>query len=265
MDKANKVWLTYSWHDNKDKDVDFIVQELEDAGLEVHLDRRDIVAGIRLWDQIADKISDSKVCDAWVFLVSHNSLASEACREELAYALDRALDFRGENFPLIGLVYGPYTPDMQIPKALKVRLYVQMTDEQWKQRVVDGVAGKGIGKPQVERIEPYELRIYPPGEKSKIFIIEVRPRVGVWAPFVAAVPTSEQEIFLSMATSARGVIPMASITFGESSGISDDKQYFFRSANNEATPTQSYFLDFARLPSILIFGSRSGPQFKVSF
>jgi len=145
--------------------------------------------------------------------------------------------------------------DMQIPKALKVRLFVQMSDEQWKQQVVDGVAGKGVGKIQVERIEPYELRIYPPGETRRIFTVEVRPRVGVWAPFVVAIPTSEQEIFLSMATSAKGIIPIASVTFGESSRISDDKQYFVRRANNEATPTQSYFLDFTRLPSVLIFGS----------
>ncbi len=265
MDNPHKVWLTYSWHDNEDKDVDFIVQELEDVGLEMHLDRRDIPAGKRLWNQIADKISAPKVCDAWVFLVSHNSLASEPCQEELAYALDRSLESRGESFPLIGLVYGPYTPDMQIPKALKVRLYVQMTDENWKQRVVDGVAGRGIGKQQAERIEPYELRIYPPGETNKIFIIEIRPRVGVWAPFIAAVPVDEQESFKSMGTSARGVIPMACITFGECSGISDDKHYFFRSANNEATPTQSYFLDFTRLPSVLIFGALRGPKFKVSF
>lgn len=265
MSDPNKIWLTYSWHDNEDKDVDFIVQELEDTGLEVHLDRRDIAAGKRLWDQIADKISNPKVCDAWVVLISHNSLTSEPCREELAYALDRSLESRGENFPLIGLVYGPYTPDTQIPKALKVRLYVQLTDENWKQRVAEGVAGKAIGKQQVERIQPYELRIYPPTKTQKIYIIEVRPRVGVWAPFVAAVPSEEQENFLSMATSARGVIPMASITFCESSGLSDDNQYFFRRANNEATPTQSYFLDFTRLPSLLIFGALRGPQFKVSF
>lgn len=76
--------------------------------------------------------------------------------------LDRALECRGENFPVIGLVYGPYTPDMQI--------------------------------------QPYALRIYPPTETQKIFVIEVHPRVGVWTPFVAAVPPEEQEIFLSMAT-----------------------------------------------------------------
>lgn len=28
MNNTNKVWLTYLWRDNKDKDIDFIVQEL---------------------------------------------------------------------------------------------------------------------------------------------------------------------------------------------------------------------------------------------
>ena len=41
--------------------------------------------------------------------------------------------------------------DMQIPKALKVRLFVQMSDEQWKQQVVDGVAGE----PRVQFFHAY--------------------------------------------------------------------------------------------------------------
>lgn len=121
----------------------------------MHLDRRDIAAGKRLWDQIADKITDPEVCDAWVFLVSHNSLTSQPCREELAYALDRALESRG------------------------------------------------------------------------------------------------------------GVIPDVCVLFGAASGISDDQKYFFHKANNEATPTQSYFLEFTSLPSELVFGPSEGPQFKV--
>jgi len=82
---------------------------------------------------------------------------------------------------------------------------------------------------------------------------------------VAAVPSGEQECFKSITTGARGIIPITSITSDESSGIGNDKQYFFRSANNEATPIQSCFLDFTGLPSVLIFGALHGPQFKVSF
>jgi hypothetical protein len=45
--------------------------------------------------------------DAWTLVISKHSLESGPCREELNYALRRALDSRGMTFPLIGcaLIY----------------------------------------------------------------------------------------------------------------------------------------------------------------
>ena len=95
------VWITYSSVDNPDRDVDFVAQELIGAGVNVKLDRWKMTAGKRLWDQIANFISNRSESDAWLFYATQNSLASEPCREELAYALDRALKSRGEEFPMI--------------------------------------------------------------------------------------------------------------------------------------------------------------------
>lgn len=97
------LWLTYAWTDNKDHDVDFIAQELLRAGVSVKLDRWNITACQRLWDQIANFIIDPKESDAWAIYATQNSLASDPCREELAYALNRALTQRGDNFPIIAL------------------------------------------------------------------------------------------------------------------------------------------------------------------
>jgi hypothetical protein len=49
-----KLWLTYAWKDNEDQDIDFIVQELDPLDLEVRFDRRNLIAGQRLWDQIGE-------------------------------------------------------------------------------------------------------------------------------------------------------------------------------------------------------------------
>ena len=51
-----KLWLTYAWKDNEDKDIDFIVQKLDEAGLEVKFDRRNLVPGQRLWVQIGGQL-----------------------------------------------------------------------------------------------------------------------------------------------------------------------------------------------------------------
>ena len=101
--KKAKIWITYSWKDNKDQDVDFIAQELNVAGLEVKIDKWKIQAGKRLWEQIENFIQNEDECNAWIFFATINSLGSEACKEEYAYALDRALKSRGNNFPIIGL------------------------------------------------------------------------------------------------------------------------------------------------------------------
>lgn len=95
------LWITYCWEDYKNGDVEFIAQELEKIGVSVKLDRWNIQAGKRLWEQIDKFISHPNECDAWAIIATQNSLGSEPCKEEVAYALDRALNTRGQTFPLI--------------------------------------------------------------------------------------------------------------------------------------------------------------------
>ena len=97
-----KLWIMYSWKDNEQKDVEYLAQQLIASGLQVELDRWVLTAGNRLWDQIAVFI-DNPGCNAWMIYATQNSLGSEACKEELAYALDRTLSQRGAQFPIIAL------------------------------------------------------------------------------------------------------------------------------------------------------------------
>src|SRR5688572_7011361 len=90
-----KLWLTYAWKDNEDRDIDFIVQVLDGLPLDVRFDRRSLVPGQRLWAQIGGAITDPETCDAWAIVLTANSLASQPCIEELSYALGRALDSKG--------------------------------------------------------------------------------------------------------------------------------------------------------------------------
>ena len=128
------TWLTYAWEDNKEGDVDFVAQELEQAGVSVKLDRWNLKAGKRLWEQIEHFIQDPQESDAWVLYATANSLGSEACKEEFAYALDRALRSRGQDFPVVGLFPGTVDEDL-IPAGIRTRLYVSLTDPDWKERI----------------------------------------------------------------------------------------------------------------------------------
>jgi hypothetical protein len=62
-----KLWLTYAWKDNEVEQVDFVAQELRKAGLDVRVDRVALVAGRRLWPQIAEHIEKpekNRTCSA---------------------------------------------------------------------------------------------------------------------------------------------------------------------------------------------------------
>lgn len=169
------LWLTYAWKDNENQDVDFVVQRLEGQGVSVRLDRTQLLAGKRLWDQIADGIKSPHL-DGWAIFVTENSLRSEPCLEEIAYALNRALQTRGISFPLIGIFPAPVN-SLIIPSALATRLYVTLKDRNWAVRIADSLSG--VSTQRTPAVEPYELNVHRDGED---WVYEMRPRDGVWYP-----------------------------------------------------------------------------------
>jgi len=258
----NSVWITYAWEDNKEGDVDFAAQELIRAGLDVKLDRWNLGAGKRLWEQIESLIQDPSLSDGWTLYATQASLGNEKCKEEFAYALDRALDKRGGDFPIIALF--PASVDNElIPAGIKTRLFVSLTDPDWKERIVAAVERRSpiITKPQVE---PYSLSVHQSGEQ---YVIEVRPRGGTWSPFIAAIPIDEKDdVSPSLLHGAAKQIPTGGMLVNSGEGISNDGRLLVVFAGNEATPTQSYFIFCKKLPSLLVFGVKgSSPQYQVTF
>ncbi|MCJ7426378.1 MAG: toll/interleukin-1 receptor domain-containing protein [Dehalococcoidales bacterium] len=266
MAQAKSVWITYAWDDNKDGDVDFVAQELIGQGLDVKLDHWNLTAGKRLWEQIEYYIQDPSKSDGWLIYATQKSLSREACKEEYAYALERALHTRGGDFPVIALFPAPVDREL-IPAGIKARLYLDLTDPDWKERVVAAVERR---EPAIKKLnlEPYALTIHklgvPSGEKR--YAIEVRPRVGTWTPFIAGIPLNEKErvspqIFHGPARR----VPNGGILINCGETVSDDKKLWLLFAANEATQTQSYYIMCRELPSFLVFGVNGGqPQYQVS-
>jgi hypothetical protein len=249
------LWLTYAWKDNEEGDVDFIAQELGRAGIDVKLDRWNIRAGRRLWEQIEHFITDPGQSDSWMLYATQHSLGSEPCKEEYAYALDRALHTRGGEFPLIGLFPGPVDRDL-IPAGIRTRLFVSTTDPDWKERIVAAIEGRD---PQIARsvMEPYAIKLHeiPESEVGFRYAIEIRPRAGTWAPFIMAIPIGERDhVQPGMMYGPRGRLPDASAFLHPKEAPSLDGGWWCLGAQNEATPTQSYFLYCKELPSAIQFG-----------
>lgn len=248
-----KVWLTYAWDDNRHGDVDYVAQELEAAGLTVKLDRWNIAAGKRLWEQIASFIENPSESDAWLLVATANSLASEPCKEEFAYALDRALSTRGGAFPVMALFPGPVDPAL-VPAAVRTRLYVSLTDRDWKERIKAAAEGRPHHATR-QAIEPYVVRVHSNQPGPKPFAIEMRPRAGVWAPFFAAIPMSEKDgVDPSIMNGPADLPPSCGFLMNTGSGPRSDGVWWNMVADNQASPTQSYYLGCKKLPSRLLFG-----------
>lgn len=132
-----RLWTTYAWVDNEDGDFDYLMQELNNFGIQTDYDKIAIIPGQRLWMQIADKINSPETT-AWAYLITPNSLKSESCLEELYYALNRALESKSKNFPIIGLVTNGVSFD-DVPSALKIRLCVSLSNPNWKDQIKSGL------------------------------------------------------------------------------------------------------------------------------
>jgi len=250
------LWLTYAWDDNKSKDVDFVAQELRSVSIDVKLDRLNVGAGKLLWEQIDDFISNPDQCDAWAIYLSQSSLSSKPCREELAYALERALSQRDEAFPLIGISNVGVDSSL-LPGPIKTRLYVSTTDDDWKERVKAAVEGRppNIIAPPVN---PIAISAVAWGT---YFIIELRPRAGSISPITAAVPIAEKDHIKTHFMGAPGAKKhLGGMSQGKAAPSADGKWWTIVEENEAATPTRSFYLQCSEIPSQIVFGAVGGKQ-----
>lgn len=254
-----KLWLTYCWKDNEAEQVDYVVQELRAGGLDVRFDRAQIIPGQRLWQQIDAAISDDAQCDAWAIYATRASLSSEACLEELAIALDRALRTRGQAFPIIGIFPDPLDRSL-IPGAIATRLYVDLRDPQWAAKVLAGVS---LVPPSTttKGIAPFVVHTHHQGDKV---VIEIRPRAGRWYPFLAVVPIGEQDLLTSVLYGPAGRPPGGCmVSTGEvvmnQGGVPTHKGM---QISHAIDPLNSAYVYLKAIPSQMIFGPTDGEKYR---
>ena len=169
-----KLWITYAWEDNAGGNFDFLIKELEKAGIDTTFDKVALIPGQRLWEQIADRIEDPSL-NGWAILLTKQSIESQACKEEVAYALDRALRAKGKNFPLIGLIH--QVGIKEVPASLRVRLLIDLRDPRWPQKVLAGLRGVAPGEKPSE-VSRYVWETLPNFRGPETIAITVHPRFG---------------------------------------------------------------------------------------
>jgi hypothetical protein len=134
-----RIWLTYAWKDDEEGDFTYLVQELRDYGVDATFDKIELIPGRDLWEQISAQITKGDL-NGWGYLLTQYSVESKPCREELSYALSRALKTKDRQFPLIGLLHGVRIDN--VPPALRVRLCISLTDPDWREQVKAGLEAR---------------------------------------------------------------------------------------------------------------------------
>lgn len=153
---SKPLWITYAWADNDEGDFDHLVKQLANAGISARYDKIALIPGRRLWDQIADQIARDDL-GGWAYLLTPKSILSQPCREELAYALDRALSKRGSDFPLIGLLH--QTPIADVPAALRIRLCVNLSSPDWIEQIRAGLENRPASR-TISDTKKFKCRIH---------------------------------------------------------------------------------------------------------
>jgi hypothetical protein len=191
----SSIWITHAWADDVGGNFDYVISRLEAVGVEAHYDRRDLVHGLPLWPQIEDRITKDPI-QGWGIILTRNSLSSTKCREELNYALDRALEARGQQFKLIGLLDGDVSK-ADVPAALRTRLYVNLAGAGWPRLVRKGLEEEALGG-VAPFVSEYVWTVYQKYKRSPtappLPAIEVRPRYGQIGAWIFLVPPGTEVV-----------------------------------------------------------------------
>lgn len=251
---TNPLWITYAWSDNDEGDFDYLVQELGRNGVSALYDKIALVPGRRLWAQIAKKIEEEPL-SGWAYLVTPQSLSSEACKEELAYALQRALESKGEEFPLIGLLHQVSIRD--VPLALRVRLCVNLANPDWIEEVRAGVLGQPPRR-TTEQQSNLVIKVHRPyGNDANKVAVEIRPRFGELTYWRIAVPAAGPAIVAwgHGPANGGGIAPVKSATLEGTIEINGIPMRFVGAGDALSAAASAYAVFDGEMPDRLFFGT----------
>lgn len=251
---TNPIWLTYAWADNDEGDFDYLVQELSREGIPAIYDKIALIPGRKLWSQIAEKISD-ELLSGWAYLLTPNSLVSNACQEELSYALQRAVETKGDEFPLIGLLHGISIRDVPLP--LRVRLCVNLANPDW----IEELRAAILNQPPIRKKsdqEPYIIKIHRNYQRQEgVNAIEIRPRFGSIMYWRFAFPKDgpQPARWGSGPADGGGIsgVKLCDIS-GEYPDINGIPMKFIGAENSLSPSVSAYAIFAGLLPEIFFFG-----------
>lgn len=254
---STPLWITYAWKDDEEGDFSYLVQELRAIGVEAIYDKIALVPGRRLWQQIGNKILNSPL-SGWAYLLTPFSITREACREELEYALNRAINSKGADFPLIGLLHNIAVED--VPAPLRIRLCVNLASPTWTEEVAAAVEAR---PPRVEPTREsrfvWNVHMGYLG-RSEYVAVEVRPRFGSEMYWRFVVPDSSKVVTWGHGPAGGGMIlGMRQLSVDGTADFQGRACRWFGSGDALSPSVSAYAVFEGILPEFIGFGVAKDP------
>lgn len=252
-----KLWLTYSWKDRDEGDFAHVVSVLRQNNVDVRYDKIELIPGHRLWEQIGERIRQGEF-QGWAYLLTPYGLASEKCREELEYALGRALETRGTVFPLIGLLHQVAVEE--VPVSLRSRLCVEMRDPNWALSVKAGLLGEAPTE-NVDPVGPYRFNVIRSySGDPELIAVEARPRFGEISFWRFMVPDDCEIVQWGYGpTGGRGLASVMTSVIEATGEVSGEAAKIVGAADRLTASTSAVIVFRKRLPSFVFFGVANEP------
>lgn len=174
--------------------------------------------------------------------------------EELYYALERALDEKGDTFPIFALLNG-ILPE-ELPPALKSRKCIILENGDWAKQIVSAINETEPGFTPQENLKDFIILEYeiPDGK-----CLEIKPRFKRISPYRVAVEYKEKESgnVIKGSHGPSGIVPnnlIASHPINSAGTIEDDKRCWVWGADNEINSTNSIYLFYKNRPKRIWVG-----------
>lgn len=252
------LWITYAWADNAEGNFDYLVQKLDSAGVKASYDRVSLIPGQHLWTQLGNRICSDSL-SGWAYLLTPSSLASNACQEELAYALHRAIETKEQTFPLIGLLHNVSIRD--VPPALRVRLCVNLASPDWIEEIRAATEQRPPARDILNQSELIvkQHEAYLGNSESKA--IEIRPRFGELRYWRFAFPTAgPQPVSFGYGPANGGGISSnkSSVIRADIPNIYGASMKLYGAGDAISASTSAYVIFSGSLPTSFVFGTAQG-------
>jgi hypothetical protein len=253
-----RLWISYPWIRNEERDFNYLVPQLKAANIEAVYDSFQLQPDSRLAERIIQRLM-SIGFDGWVYILTHQCFTRRTYTDELSQAIDETLLKMGPDFPMAGLMYGIAT--QQVPAVLRVLPCISLGDPDWKRQV------SGILKPDAARSKShveksrYIWKIHScHGGDPQLTAVEVQTtgeRIQYWR---FAIPKGARVTSWGQGRSGGGEI--SRVVFAETKGTGryENRDIAWFGAANTVSNTESAYAVFSGgVPDFICFGPAQTP------